>query len=804
MNQNRGHLRVLAPALGAWALTIVAFLTSETVVTALAVAAALSALAALLIRRTKPEPKAIATALMLCAAVTAAITARMDFPQHLPAALAGEQSVPATVIDYPATGWVDLRLEPGGEARVWLRDPLPSSVAPGSAVTVSGKFVAEPRLSQHHYTVDQTTVTVDENPPQPLQKLFQLLRDLRVNFREAAAAHPWGQLVPGFAYGDTELVTPELEAAMLESSLTHLTAVSGSNCALVVAAVAFVVPWRKLRLVCSVCALVLFVFLIGPDSSVLRAALMAWAVLIGRFGGRRGNGFHALGIAMLVLLWIWPNQAIAPGFALSVLATLGILTLGNSITTFLTARRFPLVLALPTALTLAAQVFVMPVLLLLQPGIPIAGVPANILAAPFAPIGTGFGLVATVALPVAPVIAEAALHIAATATKAVEVIAYWASELPLARVNWPAGVGGAALLGATQILFALAWALRSGKILHTRFPTRQRLWEAKPEGMIRAALPLLLAGAAVSVIAITAVLRPALYRFGVPHDWEIAACDVGQGDALLVRDHRDPRSTVLIDTGDDREKLRACLQLLGVTHLAAVILTHDDKDHVGAVAELADYDAVALISEGIEADTAQPGGARPLLGELEKIHMPSQVVTAGQSFQIQRGEVLPLRDSETPPRGVASAGVRVEVLAPQAGRQFTDRNSASLVTRISTPHLTGLFLGDTGKQEHRRLKWQTPPAQLEVDVVKAAHHGSGDADHTLPAVTRAQFSLVSVGADNSYGHPAAEAIRSWRQHGTAVLRTDLLGTVTINAQHEVWASDPHPPSKMSRYGNWRD
>ena len=137
------------------------------------------------------------------------------------------------------------------------------------------------------------------------ERIGEAAAALRSGLRERSEAVPGAALVPGFAVGDTALVGDDLDRAMTESSLAHLTAVSGANCALVTGAVIWLLgrlgAGRRLRAVAAGCGLALFVVLVGPDPSVQRAAVMAAVLLASGFGGKRATALPSLGLAVIAL-----------------------------------------------------------------------------------------------------------------------------------------------------------------------------------------------------------------------------------------------------------------------------------------------------------------------------------------------------------------------------------------------------------------------------------------------------------------------------------------------------------------------
>lgn len=686
----------------------------------------------------------------------------------------------------PPRAWVEAAAigTGGGEVPVvlWLRDDIAldagsaagaDSWAPATRLTVRGRLVALGPGSAAAYGVRVEAARVDPSAVGaggPTAEAGRVAATLRMQLREAAEAVPGAALVPGFAVGDTALVDDSLEQRMQRSSLTHLVAVSGANCALVTGAVMWCAgllgAGRRSRIALAGAALGCFALLVGPDASVQRAALMAAVVLVSGFGGRRAVALPALGAAMVLLLTADPWQALQPGFALSVAATAGILlvvpALERGMSRLLPAPRW---LLLPVAVAVAAQLACGPLLLLLQPGIPAAGVLANVVAGPAAPLGTGLGLLALVLLPVSEPAGGAVTVLASLPARWVAATAEVVAQLPFARWPWPEGWPGALLLAAVEGAVLAAWGLLAHRIALPRDRAAGRSpWRGRrplsTAGRTTTAVLLCAAGGA---FAGPTAVAPLLDGAGVPRDWSIVACDVGQGDALLLRDPEHPRRVMLVDTGDDPAMLDACLDRFGVRSIALLVLTHDDRDHVGALSTVAGIAETALLAPDNRAD----GEHRPLVGRIESAGIPYRFGEAGL-----RGTI---------------GGLRWEVLAPLPGAIPADTNAASLVLRVNTGAVSVLLLADTGEDEQRALRGTG--AELGADIAKVAHHGSRDQDPALAAEIDAEIALVSVGAGNGYGHPTAEALAAFEAAGSRVLRTDVHGSVAIGGaagEFRVW------------------
>ena len=275
---------------------------------------------------------------------------------------------------------------------------------------------------------------------------------LRRSFTAAAARFGGdaGGLLPGMVTGDTSALNAELEEAMKTVGMTHLTAVSGANCSLILGTL--LLTARTLRLprvaaaAASLAGLGLFVLMVGPDPSVLRAALMGGIGLASMASGRAGRGLSLLCVAVIGLLLVQPVLATSFGFVLSVLATLGIVMTGRRIMDWVPAP-LPRWAAGGVAVPLSAQLFCGPVIVLLQPQFGAYALPANVAAAPLVAPVTLLGTAAAAVLPVVPAAAELLMAPAAAFAVAVAGIARFFAGLPGAALPWPDGGFGAATMG---------------------------------------------------------------------------------------------------------------------------------------------------------------------------------------------------------------------------------------------------------------------------------------------------------------------------------------------------------------------
>jgi competence protein ComEC len=228
---------------------------------------------------------------------------------------------------------------------------------------------------------------------------------VRAGLRSATAGIdvPKAALLRGLTIGDTTAIAPATIDSFRASGLSHVLAVSGSNVAIVLGAVLTLLSsvGLRTRIAAGFGALALYVLVVGPDASVLRAGVMGAIVLACLAHGRSAEPLAALAIAVIVVIALRPGMLFSVGMHLSVAATAGIVLLADSI-----ARRLqplPRPIRLLIGASLAAQIGVTPILILSFEELSLVAPLANALAlpavAPATVIGLASGVVAIFSAP---------------------------------------------------------------------------------------------------------------------------------------------------------------------------------------------------------------------------------------------------------------------------------------------------------------------------------------------------------------------------------------------------------------------
>lgn len=610
----------------------------------------------------------------------------------------------------------------------------------GARVSVTGTATPAERGDRAVILVRAADIIVRR----PAQGVWAVASALRRGLQTSTASlpAPASGLIAGLAVGDTSAVTRELDADMKASSLSHLTAVSGANCALIVGiafgAAALLGAPRAVRVVAGVAALGAFVVLVSPEPSVVRAAAMALIAMTALLLGRPGAGVAMLCLAIILLLVIDPWLSLSLGFALSCAATASLLLAAAPLADGL-ERWMPRPVALVVAVPLAAQLACGPLLALITPMIPLYGVAANLLAGPAAPAATVLGLLGCLTAAV-PVVGAGLLALAWLPAAWIAGTASTMSRLPGNAVPWMEGWQGFAALLVVGAA-ALAVLVRTGAL--TRFAAFGSVVLAVVAGTLLATGPM------IEVVE----------RGRIPASWTVAACDVGQGDALLIRS---AGRIALIDTGPAPEPLTACLDRFGVGRVDLLVLTHFDLDHRGGLPAVLGRVSVALHTAPTDHASAE------VVRTLSRTGARTTQATAGMTGQL------------------GDAAWRVVWPAAQGAR--FEGNDAGVVVEFAGGGVPRtLLLADLSAEPQAILASRLLSG---YDIVKVAHHGSADQHDALYRKVQPRLALVTVG-ENDYGHPREEILDLLRSLGVAIARTDRGGAVAVWVEPPAAGSPEH-------------
>jgi competence protein ComEC len=537
-------------------------------------------------------------------------------------------------------------------------------------------------------------------------------------------------VIAAVVLGEDEGLSPELRDRFRASGLYHLLAVSGQNVAYVVAGM-LALAWllgisRWIGEVGALAAVGSYLMAVGWQPSVVRAGVAGGLASLAWLAGRARDRWYFLLVGAALLLAWNPYALLEPGFQLSFGAVASIFLLVPRIENWLAGYPVPRGLATVLAVSIACGGVTAPILMLHFQAAPLFTVASNAVAgAVVAPI-LGLALVSTALDPVLPEAASVLAWINGWLAAYLAGCARFFGALPHAQVtSWKALAAPAAL-----ILFAF---------LLTRSPP--------PRGRRAAVLVAMLA-----IVAVGWRLRPE-HPPPPPAGLRIIMLDVGQGDGILLQTKA---GAVLVDEGPPEAHVASQLRALGVRRLAALVVTHPHRDHVGGAAAVIDSLPVGFVLDPLE-PTDSPDEASL---EHEAREHGVRVVPArvGQRYDL--------------------GALHIRVLWPEGpGLPGEDPHEHGVVLLASFGQFDALLTGDSESPVTLPLR---PP---EIELLKVAHHGSSDDGLSeLLQLVRPELALISVGEGNDYGHPAASTMTALTSFpGLAVYRTDEDGRITVES-----------------------
>ena len=537
-------------------------------------------------------------------------------------------------------------------------------------------------------------------------------------------------VIAAVVLGEDEGLSPELRDRFRASGLYHLLAVSGQNVAYVVAGM-LALAWllgisRWIGELGALAAVGGYLMAVGWQPSVVRAGVAGGLASLAWLAGRPRDRWYFLLVGAAVLLAWNPYTFLEPGFQLSFGAVGSIFLVVPRIEAWLAGYPVPRGLAAVLAVSIACGGVTAPILMLHFQAAPLFTVASNAVAGPVVAPLLGLALLSTALEPVLPEAAAALAWLNGWLAAYLAGCARFFGALPHAQLtSWKAL---AALAGLALLAFILA-----------RLPP--------PRGRRAAVLLVMLA-----IVVAGWRLRPEDPP-PPPSGLRLVMLDVGQGDGILLQTKA---GAVLVDEGPPEAHVATQLRALGVRRLAALVVTHPHRDHLGGAAEVVDSFPVGFVLDPLEPTDSLDEAAL----QREARERGVRVVPARVGERYDLGEL------------------HIRVLWPDGpGLRGEDPHEHGVVLLASYGHFDALLTGDSESPVTLPLR---PP---EVELLKVAHHGSSDDGlGELLQLVRPKIALISVGEGNDYGHPAPSTMTVLTSYpGLAVYRTDEDGRITVES-----------------------
>ncbi len=525
--------------------------------------------------------------------------------------------------------------------------------------------------------------------------------------------------------GEKDSIQKEEYEIYKDMGIAHILAISGLHIGILSGFLLFIMSMAGLKRNFSIPITILFIwmfsYLVGFPESALRASIMITLLMGSKLIHRPYDPVNTLAVSFIASLMINPFWIFSLGFQLSYGATLSLAT----ITPWIMERVYPAKGNLVKSLSAVAGVNlgILPLQSYYFNQLPVLALLSNFLVIPLATVNLVLGFIVILIPSVAPLL-DLLLGIQ-------RLLISILGEIPVE----PLSVASPELYNIVIYILIIFIVLRWRDIIFVKNRIRKTVFVF------------------LLLVSLTGIME-AFSETGT----EIHFIDVGQGDASLIKVDG---NNYLIDTGgaifgsyDPGKSITLpYLQKLGIRHLDGIFISHYHEDH---------YKGIFSILDGIEIE------ALYVNGEISDDELLLEITERGLPvYQMMQGSKIGFSD-----------GSKIECIWPgDSTYSFTNENNNSLVLLLNTAGKTILFTGDIEAEVEERL---TGVSEYDVDVLKVAHHGSktSSSDNFVSKLSP-QFSIISVGRNNSFGHPHNSVLETLEINGSKIYRTDKSGLIRV-------------------------
>jgi len=536
--------------------------------------------------------------------------------------------------------------------------------------------------------------------------------------------------------GDTSGMDEAYQSALSKSGASHIVAVSGMHVSYLVGFLRFFLRRKRRAALVSIPVVLLFLAFVGFTPSAVRAGILQIFLLSAPLLRRESDPVTALGAALLCMLVQNPCAVTHVGLQLSFAASLGMTLMAEPVEAALSARARKF----KRNQLAAIQRFV---IASVSSSVAVAVCTAPITALHFdtisilAPVTNLLILWMLSAMFCGAVIAVAAGFL----WTPLGVLAAWP-------VSWGAAYIKLVCTGVARLPFTVLYTVND----------YIRIWLGAVYLIFGAYLPwkerkrpILPVALSTALLCLCLVLGTAEADAGT---LTAAVLNVGQGQCVVLSGGG---RNVVVDCGGQKDAGEMAAKYLfsrNAYRVDLLVLTHFDTDHINGVQSLMErlpVDALAMPVPSGEAAVDE------IIEAARTLDIPVTYISETTAFTL--------------------GGRQVTIYGPVGMRSSNDRGISVL---YSAGQFDVLVTGDlSGEMEQRLIKLESLP---DIEVLVIGHHGSKySTSETLLAAVLPEAAIISVGAGNSYGHPAEETIRRLLDFGTYIYRTDLEGTVIVRA-----------------------
>lgn len=604
--------------------------------------------------------------------------------------------------------------------------------------TSSDEYLHSNYMSNLHTQVNIASYEVIEMPP-----LEGTIYQARQNAISVIHDHGGDQagLLQALLCGYRPTMTDDgLYESYKRCGIAHIVAVSGAHLAIVTMALGLFLKALRVPRLIYVGASLFFVFayliFAGMPISAIRAAVMCSLFLASGIAKRRNATLNSLGVCVMLFIALDPSAAVSISLFLSAASTFGIVMFAGLFSAWAAAmpRIVQDAFAAPLSMTAASNIATLPFSISVFGMLPLVAPLANILVAPVFTVACVLGTVALVISLFVPAISGTVIGVAALCASPMNAVAGHLASIPNSCLDVQAHVIPMLLLSALTVVV---------------------LCKFKP--MIEAR------HIAIPLVALFAFLAVSSIKVPAPVGDRIVMLDVGQGDAFVIESEG---ATLLIDTGNEPDRLRKSLDDSRIYDIEAVSITHSDSDHCEAIGTIRDiYRGAKFLCarQMLECDCRK---CPQLVRQAKALFGDGAIrgIDAGDTFSIGSFDIKALW-----PEAYKEDGGNADSLCLLASLDADDDGIAEW---------EALFTGDAESEELHKMIAEG--AVGDIDILKVGHHGSkASLDDSVIKALKPEYALISAGEGNSYGHPTIDALQALEKGGAQVFRTDERGCVEL-------------------------
>lgn len=647
----------------------------------------------------------------------------------------------------------------GGKVLVWVNDKQRNfeDIKVGNHLEIKGNLrrpgkVGNPsqfnyaRFLQNHgaYSVlyanseNCTKIPAKLTPKWVFMQKLNELRGKILKIHRQYLKSPNLEILGGVVFGDDAVAPPEhIKNSFINSGLLHILAASGMNVAFIYGFWFFFmsklrVPYR-ITLISGIFLVILYTLMTGLGASVVRAALMLTFVLVGKLFDRDAHSVSLLSFVALLMLLYNPAYLNDIGFQMSFLATLGILTTGQTLHQRLKDIKLPEAVKGDVTIPVVAQAWVAPTQMFYFNTFAPYSVFANIAIVPFLCVISFGGFISSILAIFYPLTKYLCL--------AMDFIINFFISAIVNISNFFSAIDYSLITTAkpTVLQMFLYYILLGIITLLIKFGLNKKL---------------LITGSAILFIFFATLIH-------FPnHNFEVISFDVQNADAFLVK--TPANEYYVIDTGKFSYRssnpqasmtIGKYMKDHGIRKIKGLIITHFDNDHAGGGAYFIENFKIAKVY--LNSTDRKTVTATSIYNALD---------LSGTPFEIaQNNETIEDKND-----------FRIKLL--RSGIKESD-NENSIQTLMSYKDFDILFTGDAGIKGFEKIKEFLP---TDIEVLKVGHHGAKNV--TSPEMLQAinpKIAIISTG-QNRFGHPSKQTLENLAQKGVKVFRTDYDNAVKIS------------------------